>query len=319
MVAPGVSVRADNRAFVEGLRTTLQADQAAALAALQQEAADLLNGTHPFHWSLEFPEVFTHRATQNSATTISLPLTGEILIVPGEDYGPGFDTIIGNPPFQGGQRITGALGVPYREYLVDVIAGGKKGSADLSAYFFLRAGGLLSKAAVWAYWQRTQSLKAIPVRSAWTNWLHRVGPSTGRYPAAPGPALPLWEVAHLWLHNGSWASDYNLNDAPVAGITPLLTVTDTVQGTPYRLAANAGKSFIGSYVLGMGFVMEPDAAFALIEKDLRNSKILSPFLNGDDINSRPDQLASRWVINFFNWSLERAKLYPDCLAMLKKR
>ena len=31
-------------------------------------------------------------------------------------------------------------------------------------------------------------------------------------------------------------------------------------GTPYRLKANEGKSFIGSYVLGMGFVLEPEEA-----------------------------------------------------------
>ena len=45
----------------------------------------------PLHWPLVFPEVF-------------------------DSARPGFDAIIGNPPFLGGQRLTGSLGTAYREY-----------------------------------------------------------------------------------------------------------------------------------------------------------------------------------------------------------
>lgn len=31
-----------------------------------------------------------------------------------------------------------------------------------------------------------------------------------------------------------------------------------------------------------------------------------PYLNGEDLNSRPDQSPSRWVINFFDWPLNRS-------------
>ncbi|RME56555.1 MAG: ATP phosphoribosyltransferase regulatory subunit, partial [Deltaproteobacteria bacterium] len=72
----------------------------------------------PFHWPLEFPEVFQR---ENG----------------------GFDAIVGNPPFMGGQRISGAFGKVYREYLVRYLAEGNKGSADLVAYFYLRAFDLL--------------------------------------------------------------------------------------------------------------------------------------------------------------------------------
>ncbi|MEX5714698.1 hypothetical protein IC615_07230 [Serratia ureilytica] len=71
----------------------------------------------PFHWPLEFPEVF--------------------------EFSGGFDCIVGNPPFLGGQKITGTMGDCYREYLVNAIAGGKRGSADLVAYFFIKANSLL--------------------------------------------------------------------------------------------------------------------------------------------------------------------------------
>ncbi len=69
---------------------------------------------HPFHWALEFPEVFMREKG-------------------------GFDSIVGNPPFLGGKRITGAMGNAYRDYLVQFLAKGVRGSADLVAYFFLQA------------------------------------------------------------------------------------------------------------------------------------------------------------------------------------
>ena len=56
----------------------------------------------------------------------------------------GFDAIIGNPPFLGGQKLTGAMGTNIRDWFVNVLADGKKGSADLVAYFFLRAMSLLN-------------------------------------------------------------------------------------------------------------------------------------------------------------------------------
>jgi hypothetical protein len=37
---------------------------------------------------------------------------------------------------------------------------------------------------------------------------------------------------------------------------------------------------------------------------------LFPYLNGQDLNSRPDCSASRWVINYHDWPEERAKTYP---------
>ena len=72
-------------------------------------AGSLFDDLRPLHWALEFPEV------------------------------RGFDAIVGNPPFQGGQKITGALGTSYRDFLVEWVADGVRGSADLVAYFFLRA------------------------------------------------------------------------------------------------------------------------------------------------------------------------------------
>ena len=71
-------------------------------------------------------------------------------------------------------------------------------------------------------------------------------------------------MAHVWLRRGQWNAPFVLDDKPVSGITPFLTEPGTVSGPPHRLAANAGKSFIGSYVLGMGFVLDARRSQRLI-------------------------------------------------------
>src|SRR6266699_6505415 len=100
-----------------------KANSRAAFKQMREEVDELLGGRRPFHWPLEFPEVFA----------VGL----------GEERG--FGAIVSNPPFQGGQKITGTLGTNYRDYLVEYLANGKRGSADLCAYFFLRATQLVRK------------------------------------------------------------------------------------------------------------------------------------------------------------------------------
>jgi len=46
-----------------------------------------------------------------------------------------------------------------------------------------------------------------------------------------------------------------------------------------------------------------------IAADPRNAEVLFPYLNGDDLNSRPDSSASRWVIDFGTRSRGDAETY----------
>ena len=255
----------------------------------------------PFHWALEFPEVFLDRG--------------------------GFDAFVCNPPFMGGKKITGNLGSDYRDYLVEHLARGTKGHADLCAYFFLRAEGLLRKGGQFGL-LATNTIAQGDTREVGLDQLTTSGCVLPRaVPSRKWPGTASLEVAHIWLRKGEWGSSYVLDERKVSGITSYLTEPNVVVGTPHRLAANSGKSFIGSYVLGMGFVLEPEEAKRIIEGNPRNKAVLFPYLNGEDLNSRPDQSASRWVINFFDWPLDRdsapygyegsvAADYPDCLAIL---
>jgi hypothetical protein len=66
-------------------------------------------------------------------------------------------------------------------------------------------------------------------------------------------------------------------------------------------------------------VLEPDEAQYLIELDPRNKDVLFPYLIGQDLNSNPDQSPSRWVINFFDWSLEKAQTYTEPMRIIRER
>ena len=90
-------------------------------------------------------------------------------------------------------------------------------------------------------------------------------------------------------------------------------------GLPVRLRSSSGIAFLGAKVYGMGFVIDPDEAQEWIAKDTRNSEVLFPFLNGDDLNSRPDCCASRWVIDFNDRSEEEAATYPIPFARVLER
>jgi hypothetical protein len=89
-------------------------------------------------------------------------------------------------------------------------------------------------------------------------------------------------------------------------------------GDPYTLEANEGLSFIGVYVMGTGFVLSPEKAQELLESNEENQDVLFPYLGGSDLNQRPDQSPSRWVINFFDWELEQAERYPQALSILRE-
>lgn len=248
------------------------------IGSLEAETRLLLAHHRPMHWALEFPEV------------IGLG---------------GFHAFVGNPPFVGGKKISGALGTDYREFLVDCVANGAKGNADLCSYFFLQAGRLLRQHGM-AGLLATNTIAQGDTREVGLDQLLADGFTIPRaVRSAPWPGVAALEVAHVWLRNGGWEGGYVLDDATVSGITALLTEPGRVSGNPFRLKAHENKSFQGSIVLGMGFVLTPDEAIRLIEQTPRNRDCLFPYLNGEDLNSRPDSSPSRWVINFHDWPLNR--------------
>lgn len=242
-----------------------------------------------FHWFIEFPDVFEEG---------------------------GFDCILGNPPFLGGQKISGTFGESYLHYLKSRFP--PAGAMDLVGFFFrknftlIKDGGYFGLIATNTIAQggtREGSLEPIARQNGEIVFAIR---------SMKWPGLAAVSVSLVAMHKGKWEAPRFLDGREVTRITPYLDDSETV-GNPYRLKENAGKSFQGSIVLGMGFVLEPSEAQALIQKNPNNKDVLFPYLNGEDLNSRPDQSPSRWVINFFDWPEEKAREYPDCFRILEEK
>ncbi|WP_371061535.1 Eco57I restriction-modification methylase domain-containing protein [Rhodosalinus sp. 5P4] len=246
----------------------------------------------PFHWPLEFPEVF------------------------GRDNG-GFDAFVGNPPFLGGTRISTAMGAAFREYLVNNVSPGAEGRTDLVAHFFNSAHMLLRKGGCFGL-LATNSIAEGETRQA---SLERIADDTGSciYKAFPNEVWPgkaAVITTRIHVKKGDWLAQCQLSGRSVPSISSFLS--DQIEWTPKRLKENSGGAFIGSYVLGMGFVLSEDDALSMISKSSANADVVLPYLNGKDLNSHPTQKASRWVINFWNWTKERARKYPEPYLHLKE-
>ena len=299
----------------------------------------------PFHWEIEFPEVF-------------------------ERENPGFDAFVGNPPFAGKNAVAAGNVPGYPDWL-KAVHEGSHGNADLVAHFFRRAFGLIRRDGAFGL-IATNTIAQGDTRSSGLRWIcehggeiyratrrvkwpgdaavvvsvlhvakggyagrkaldgphppaHRTQPEGG-YAGAGGKALDdandganidARHPAHRARPEGVYAAGKVLDGVNVEDITAFLFHRGG-HADPARLEANAGKSFVGSYVLGMGFTFDDTdrkgaaSPFAemrrLLEADPRNREVIFPYIGGEEVNTSPTHAHHRYVINFRDWPLRREDL-----------
>jgi hypothetical protein len=273
------------------------------LPTFRREAQKALNGQMTFHWPLEFPEVMVERG--------------------------GFDAFVGNPPFMGGSRISPAFGDDYRSYLVLHVAQGTRGTADLCSYFFVRDYGLLRQNGCSGL-LATNTVAQGDTREVGLASLVSNGCTLYRaIRSRKWPGEANLEVAHVWMCKGPWKATSILDEQSVAVISSHLSSLDLGTITPHSLAANLRRAFNGGKPYGLGFVLSPTEASEITSRDPKYKAVILPYLTGEDINSRPDQSPSRFVINFFDWPLDQknapagyngqcAADYPVCLGIVER-
>ena len=116
---------------------------------------------------------------------------------------------------------------------------------------------------------------------------------------------------------GEYSGVRTLDGQQVETITAFL-FHDGGHDDPARLDANAGKSFQGSIVLGMGFTFDDKdkkgvaTSLAemerLIQESPRNQDVISPYIGGEEVNTSRTHAHHRYVINFRDWPQHRADL-----------
>lgn len=244
-------------------------------------------GWRAFHWEVEFPEVFVRD-------------------------NPGFDAIVGNPPFLGGKSISTRLGDQYSYWLEQIHSEGSR-SADLVARFFRRAFELISHVGTFGL-VATKTIRQGDTRETGLQTILASGGAILRATRRlkwPGQASVVVSVITIGKRSEAAAV---LDERTVSRVSAYLVEGD-FDVSPARLSENGRKAFIGSFLLGMGFAFddaaalkgeaEPISRFVELRKNPRNSERISPFIGGEEINSDPRHACHRYAIDFFDRPLRR--------------
>lgn len=244
-----------------------------------------------------------------------------VLAVPDVVARGGFDAIIGNPPFLNGKDVSPAVGTNVREWLVNVVAEGARGNADLVAYFFRRAVALVRPRGCVGL-IATNTLAQGDTREVGLDQMLAAGFTITRaiqsrpWSASASVAYSVvWGAAGHVPHTVPRVSD----GVDARSITAFLEPAGRVEGLPLRLSENARTAFVGCMVNGIGFTMDPDVASAMIQRERRCSEVVKPFVIGKELNSTPDLRPLRWAVDFGTMSLEEASAFVEPLAWVRNR
>ena len=245
----------------------------------------------PFHWPLEFPEVFRRESA-------------------------GFDAVVGNPPFITGKRISTHLTDAYQRYLKRNFES-SKGAADLCVYFLRRGFQLIHEDAQVGM-IATKSIAEGDSRLVGTEYLQGRGATI--YWAIhefswPGKANVT--VSMLALRKGIWTSKSLLNGNIVTEITSRLT-TDIIS-TAHKLSRNKGLCSDGIKIQGDGFIISDQERLDLLAHDQRNSEVIRPYITGIDITQGIGSQPSAWIVQFGRMGAHAAATYEKAFALLEER
>lgn len=225
-----------------------------------------LGELRPFHWYLEFVDVF---------------------------YSGGFDAFIGNPPFISGKgginSISAVLGEKYADFLENTNTKGQR-TADLCSYFFRRAAKMLK-------YGGTYGLIATNTISEGAS--RRVGLSVideenlSIYSAVDGikwPGAAAVIVSIINVFKGEWKGVKLLQEKVVEHISTLLE-SNKDSKNPNQLQQHV--------ICHHGTKPRGDFTVSFNEgKELEASPYLRKYLSGADVNGDPLQKPSRYIIYF---------------------
>jgi type I restriction-modification system DNA methylase subunit len=251
-----------------------------------------------FHWFLEFPDIFQQASAEKAG-------------------GGGFDCILGNPPYLGGSKISSFFGNNYLNYLFyNFYPSG--GQTDLVSYF-LKRDAVVSSPNSFTSILTTNSIAEGSTRENGLQYLLSEGFEINfaiRQIKWSGVANLF--VSLLSLYNGRFIGNKNLNNKTIDNINSFLQEGSEAQN-PIELLQNKGIMFKGSEIIGEGFYISEDLANELINSNPINSKVIYKILGGDELNNRINQTPNRFIINFQDWDIDKAKKFKECFQIIEEK
>ncbi len=288
-----IAIQADHA--INGDQNAIKAITCRGSSTLVVDLPEGRSARRPFHWPLAFPEVFTSNS-------------------------PGFNALIGNPPFLGGRRITYRHSDKLLAYLKSWLKGAA-GTTDLCVYFLIRASvltkrdgfiGLIVSDIVSQGESRVNGLERL-ISEGYSIYSCI---SSMEWPGAAGVKISLIHIA-----KERWRAAVKINGVFTDGtITSFLQNSrDQSEMSPYPLSANEDSCFSGHYLMGQGFVVTDALRSQLINANAKNSEVIFPYIKGDDINNEPSQTSGLYAINFSMRELDECEInYPECLALIRE-
>lgn len=254
-----------------------------ALEELARAQRQLKKPIVPFHWELEFPEVFDLDQSLRPQS--------------------GFDVIVGNPPFMGGRKISTNLGLPYFDVLKQNTPGAGN-VCDLAAFFYRRAFALIREEGTFGL-IATNTISQGDTREGGLTWILNHGGNVYKAEKRivwPGEASVV--VSVVWVSKGEFKGERLLNGREVSEITAYL-FHGGPNGNPVTLGDHGDLFSQGSKIYGQGFVFDdqdPDANSLNVMRQMvaENPHISSriyPYIGGKEVNDDPCHRHSRFVIN----------------------
>jgi len=241
-----------------------------------------------FHWFLEFPEIIASG---------------------------GFDCILGNPPYLGGQALSGTYGHAFCGYVKWEYA--PTGLSDLVVFFLRRIFSLLRPNGFTAF-ITTNSIKDGDVRK---DGLEQVIAAGGTINMAvrgiKWPGVANLVVSLISIHRGECQTSCYLDGRPVEMISAFFEDAED-DGEPVDLRENGDSVFQGSIFLGDGFLLNHEEAYALCGRNEKNAEVILPLINGQELNNQPDQVPGRSIINFRDWPMEKAQKFPEAFDIVER-
>ncbi|MBD2252689.1 Eco57I restriction-modification methylase domain-containing protein [Nostoc parmelioides] len=257
-------------------------------------------GIIPFNWDIEFPEVFDRE-------------------------NPGFDAIVGNPPFLGGTMISGATSKEYLDWItIQFPETGNR--TDLVAYFFRRAFDLLRESGSLGL-IATNTIAQGDTRYGGLRWICKnngiIFEAQKRFKWF-GQAAVIVSIINIF--KGKISPPFYLDKKPVQQITAFL-VHSGGHDNPSKFLEMSGKSTKGIELYGNGFLFaddDPDASpislmNTLLSNNPKNQERIFPYLGGSEVNESPTHSHKRYVINFGSMEEHEAREWVELIEILEQK
>jgi hypothetical protein len=264
---------------INGDRDVFRAILRRAYDALSVDPPPGKSGRKPFHWPLEFPEVFAGASS-------------------------GFDALIGNPPFLGNRLWKSSMGEKL-QWQCRMVLGTSPGKIDLCVVFHRRAVDLLCTDGCYGLLATSNIAEGSAIEVG-LGVIVQNGNIYFARKGMPWPGTAAVVVAIVGFIKGEWRADCDADGRNCPRIGPRLEPEAADLWTPQTLS-DAPFSFEGvNNSKGLAFVITANSPWFERLKTEPNS-LLRPYITGDDITSYALRTTDRWALDIADRTLEEIR------------